>query len=210
MNLMSETGLGVYNKFIENVNKEKNNHLSLLALRKMALVRIKRSYGDAGLDRVLESFIEHRPHWNEPRIAAGIKDSFEACLYFVAHMEVGFGGYTFRTAVQRRPAALANDFVVTTVNSRGKRVVNILNKISPETERKSFCRIHPKKKTAVRDLCATCYARVRGLVGSSMVDETTSQETLIEILSIENVRGSKLFFAEARYLLMARLELESE
>lgn len=208
MDLMSETGLGIYNKFIENVNKEKNHHLSLLALRKMALVRIKKFYGDAGLDRVLESFIELRPHWDGPRRSAGIKNSFEACLYFVAHMEEGFGGYAFRTAVERRPAPLANDFVVTTVNSRGKRVVNILNKISPETERKSFCRIHPKKKTAVRDLCATCYARVRGLVESSMVGETTSQETLIDILSIE--KQGKHFFAEARYVLMARLDLESE
>ncbi|MCK5607551.1 hypothetical protein KAR91_37050 [Candidatus Pacearchaeota archaeon] len=208
MDLMTISGMGVYNQFIENVNKEKNNHLPLFMLRRMALARIKRYYGDAGLQRVLEGFIEHRPHWDDPRKAAGINDNFEACIYFIAHMEEGFRAYSLKSAVKKGAASLANDYTFTTVNSRGKRVVNILNKISPEKAKQSYCQVHPDKKATVRDLCGRCYSRVRGLTQSGMIDENTSPAAIREVLNLKKRHSSNRFFAEAGLLLMAGIEGE--
>ena len=184
MDLMTTSGIGVYNHFIENVNKEKTGHLPLFMLRRMALARIKKFYGEAGLQRVLEGFIEHRPHWDEPRKIAGINDSFDACLYFIAHMEEGFRSYSLKSAVKKGAASLANDYTFTTVSRSGKRVVNIMNRISPETKRESFCHIHPDKKTTVRDLCGMCYSRIKGLAQSGMIDETTSLAAIKKVLSL--------------------------
>ena len=191
-NILSDTGIGLFNNCLQaiNVGRETSHRQSLFAVRKKALEMIQRTYGDTGLKLLLDDLREYRPHWKIKTLDSPLK----SCLFLLVLME-GKSNLTFNVVPGKHP--LSNDWKRGSVRRNASPIVYIMNKFF---EKDAKCMAHPEKKALNRNLCGTCYARVKALHKEGLITEKSSIKFVKKVLAIPVKRGKRgWYIAEVKY-----------